>query len=361
MVLVLAIAATVLACIGGDGIVPAPTPVTIDSSKTMDLGTGIRLVDVINEDAVDIGPDGELWLVNIRTGDSSQLTYDGHPKGDVAISADYVAWIDQRRKIPLPSYPVSVLAGDVFVRNRHTGEEKRITDVPASRHGLRMSGPRLVWQDNRIGLLEDRRQDFDIYAHDLEKDVEVPVAVAPGQQLMPAIHGDMVVWSDNRNRSDDTTSNEGCANCPDNPFDIYSYNLETAEGKPLVETGGYNGMPSIHGQLVAWQQFQDGAESAIVLLGLSTGVQRVIGGAGRGESRPLISDGYVVWAVKETCDVSGLPRSKGPTGVYAYALEMGETLQLSYDTEPNALLYRNTELVSEGCHWSTRQYAVSLD
>ena len=77
----------------------------------------------------------------------------------------------------------------------------------------------------RNGLHQDRGQDFDIYAYDLVQDVEIPVAVMPGQQRAPAIHGDMVVWSDNRNRPEDAPSREGCSNCPDNPFDIYAYNL----------------------------------------------------------------------------------------------------------------------------------------
>ena len=122
----------------------------------------------------------------------------------------------------------------------------------------------------RNGLHQDRGQDFDIYAYDLVQDVEIPVAVVPGQQMAPAIHGDMVVWSDNRNRLEHAPSRAGCSNCPDNPFDIYSYNLKTAEERPLAETGGYNGWPSIHGQRVTWQRFQERNESAIVLLDLET-------------------------------------------------------------------------------------------
>ena len=333
----------------------------VDLPSTVDLGTDIRLVDVCDEDAVGIGPDGQLWLVNIRTGDSSQLTDDGHPKSDAALSADYVAWIDQRRKIQLPNNPVPVFAGDVFARHRHTGEERRITDVPATRRGLAISGPRLVWQDNRNGLLEDRRQDFDIYAYDLEQDVEIPVAVMPGQQRAPAIHGDMVVWSDNRNRPEDAPFRAGCSNCPDNPFDIYSYNLKTGEERPLVETGGYNGRPSIHGQRVTWQQFQEGNESAIVLLDLETGEQRIIGGAGRGGSSPLISEDYVVWAVAEPCDDFTTPPGKAQNGVYAYGLKTGEVGQLSDYVEPMVMLHADVALIVEVCFGVRRQYAVPLD
>ena len=265
------------------------TPAPIDETKTVELSTDIYVTDVFGDDAVGFDQDGELWLINIRTGDSRQLTDDGYPKyGGAALSDDYVAWIDERRMMQLRGYPpeAPVFSQDVYVRNRHTGEEWRITDASASRHGLRMSGARLVWQDNRNGLLEGRRRDFDIYAYDFEHDLEIPVAVAPGQQEMPAIHGDTVVWSDNRNSPDQGTAKAGCSNCSDDRLDIYSYNLATEEEKPLVETVGYNGPPSINGELVAWQQFLGKGESDIVLLDLGTGEQAVIGAGGRSDARP---------------------------------------------------------------------------
>ena len=337
-----------------------PTPLPIEATNTVQLGTDIRLTDLAGDDAVGIGPNGELWLVNIRNGAAGQLTDDGHPKYNAVLSADYVAWIDQRRMLQLPGYPVPIFAGDVFVRHRRTGVERRITNAPASRHGLRISGVRLVWQDNRNGLIEDRRRDHDIYAYDLERDREIPVAVGPGQQLMPAIHGDTVVWTDNRNRREQATSRAGCTNCPDNRFDIYSYNLATEVEKPLAETGDYNGPPSLHGNMVIWQRFQTEGESDIVLLDLGVGTQKVIGAGGRTEASPLISKSHAVWTVREACDVFGLPSSKTPTGVYAYDLDTGAVRQLSNAVEPHALLHGNDALIMEGCHRITSQYAVPL-
>ena len=187
------------------------------------------------------------------------------------------------------------------------------------------------------------------------------MAVAPGQQKLPAIHGDTVVWSDNRNSPARGTVRAGCGYCSGNRFDIYSYNLATEEEKPLVETGEHNGTPSINGELVAWQRFLGKGESDIVLLDLGTGEQAVIGAGGGGGARPLISENHVIWAVGETCDVVGLPPGKVPTGVYAYGLETGAVRQLSSDVEPHALLHGNVALVTEGCFGITRQYAVPLD
>ena len=359
----LAITAAILAC-SGQGQAPlAP----LDEARVVELSTDIHVTDVFGDDAVGFDEEGELWLMNIRTGDLGQLTADGHPKWVAAISADHVAWTDQRRMIQLPGYSAPIISSDVFVHNRHTGEERRITDAPASRHGLRMSGSRLVWQDNREGLLEDRRWDFDIYAYDLEHDLEIPVAVTPGRQEMPDIHGDTVVWTHNPNRPPRGIAVPGSTSKPDNRFDIYSYNLDTEEEKPLVETGDYNWIPSIHGGLVVWQRFRGESESDIVLLDLGTGEQVVIGAGGRSEAWPSVSGDHVIWAVREACDVGGfrgfreLLRGKVPTGVYAYGLKMRETRRLSRDKEPRALLHGNVALITEGCHWITRQYAVLLD
>ena len=359
----LAVTAAILACSNPGQAMVVP----IDEARMVELSTDIHVTDVFGDDAVGFDEEGELLLMNIRNGDLRQLTEDGHPKWGAALSADHVAWIDQRRMIKLPGYSAPIVSSDVFVRNRHTGEERRITDAPASRRGLRISGGRLVWQDNRQGLLEDRRWDFDIYAYDLERDLEIPVAVTPGREDTPAIHGDTVVWTHNPNKPPRGLAKPGSTARPDNRFNIYSYNLATGEKQPLVETGEHNVTPSIHGELLVWQRFRGENESDIILLDLDTGKQKVIGAGGRRESRPSISEGYVIWGVSETCDVGGFPRfrellrSRVRTGVYAYGLRTGELSRLSGDKEPRAVLTENVALVTEGCHHITRQYAVSLD
>ena len=356
--LICAVAALLVACSS------EPPPAPLDEAKVVELSTDIHVTDVFGDDAVGASPDGELWLMNIRTGDSRQLTTDGHRKWGAVLSDDHVAWIDKRRMVQLTGYSSSIFSSDVYVHNRHTGEEQRITDAPASRHGLRISGARLVWQDNREGLLEDRSWDFDIYAYNLERDLEIPVAVTPGRENTPAIHGDTVVWTHNPNKPPRKLAVPGSTARPDNRFNIFSYNLATGEKQPLVETGEHNVTPFIHGDLVVWQRFRDEGESDIVLLNLGTGEQTVIGAGGRSEASPSVSEDHVVWAVREACDVGGLPRGKVPTGVYAYGLRTGETRQLSYAMEPGApgaLLSGNVALVTEGCQWITRQYAVLLD
>jgi len=241
-----------------------------------------------------------------------------------------------------------------------TGERRRITDVPASRNHLRISGSWLVWSDNRNELQEPRER-YDIYVYDLSNDREIPIVVAPGHQRHPAIHGDVVVWSDNRNSPRLGTRTEGCPNLPDRQCDIYSYNLATGEERLLAQTGNNNGSPSLYGDTVVWQQFLPAGESIIVMLDLDTGQQLAVGSGGRTEPRPLVSGNHVVWSVKETCDAGGFPGNGSDTGVFHYRLDTGEVRRLSNYVEAEVLLHDNVAVITEGCHIASRRYAVFLD
>ena len=359
-----AVVAGILACdkvVPGAPLPPLPTPLPSSDVRRVELIADGLLTDMYGDNAIGITNDGELLLVNVRTGEARQLTDDGHYKWDAVLSDTHVAWIDERRDIRLPrDTGGAVLAGDVFVMDFRTGEQRRITDTPANRRSLRISGSRLVWEDNR-NELEENSDNHDIYAYDLRNKQEIPVVVAPGKQRHPAIHGDIVVWSDNRNSPEIGTRTAGCHNLPDRRCDIYSYNLATGEEKLLVQTGNNNGSPSIHGELMAWQQYLEGGRSLIVLLDLDTMEQRDIGFGGRSETRPLVSESHVVWPVRQACDVRGVGGDKSATGVFAYRLDTGEVRRLSNYVAATTLLDDNVAVVTEGCQIEFRSYAVFLD
>lgn len=346
-----------------------PLPAPLSSSESSSEFEGIELdahgllTDIHGDNAVGTHDDGELWLTNIRTGESRQITDDGRYKWGAVLSATHVAWIAKGEKIQLPDEDGSKNTANVFVMDLLTGERRRITDVPAYRNHLRISGSWLVWQDNR-NELQERRERYDIYAYDLSEDREIPIAVAAGHQKEPDIHGDVVVWSDNRNSPGIGTRTEGCHNLPDRHCDIYSYNLVTGEEKVLAQTGTNNGLPSVHGNLVVWQQYLEAGSSLIVLLDMSSGERRDVGSGGRSNTRPLVSDSHVVWAVKEPCDVGGLPGllgNKSATGAFAYRLDNGEVHSLSNYVEASAMLHDNMAVITEGCQIPSRRYAVFLD
>ena len=210
MAILFTVVAGILAC---DQIAPdtaLPTPRSAPEFTAVELATHGLLTDVYGDHAVGTNDDGELSLLNIRTGETRQLADDGHYKWGAVLTSTHVAWITRGEGIQLPDGE-SKNTADVFVMDLFTGEQRRITDVPAGRNHLRISGSWLVWQDNRNELYE-RPERYDIYAYGLSIDREIPIAVAPGNQKQPAIHGDVVVWSDNRNSPQIGTRAEGCHN-----------------------------------------------------------------------------------------------------------------------------------------------------
>ena len=352
-----------LSCGGAAEFPPTRIPRSVSAPKVVELPTDVRPTGMWGDWAAGIGRDGEVYLLNITDGERRQVTDDGHPKYEAVISDDYVAWTDRRRKIELPRSNGGTdtrYGNDIFLRNLNTGKERRITDVPAERKRLRVSGSRLVWQDNR-NELEEGYTNYDIYAYDLETGRETPVAVAPGAQRFPAIYEDTVVWADNRNSPLKGTLRAGCGNCPDNTFDIYSYDFSTGEETLLSHSGGYNGAPSIHGRQVVWHGLGEDRTPYIKLLDLETGRERTLAGVESGAETPIISDGFVVWTAGEPCDVFFNPPSETRTGAFSYNLMTGEIRQISDYVEPHVLLHQDVALVVENCFGIIRLYSVFLE
>lgn len=343
---------------------PDPTPIVLSDFKVVELGSVYRPTGLSGDRSVGVDRHGEVYLVNVRTGKVRQLTDDGHPKYQPVISGNLVAWTDQSRGIETHdnnSLTGRSLADDIFVLDLATGEKRRITEVPAKRHGLRISGKRLVWQDNRNEFGEHYSH-HDIYAYDLEADEEMEVVVAPGAQHLVAIDGDRIVWSDNRNSAILGTDRSGCFDCPDNPFDIYMYDFTTGEETVLDGSGANNTMPDIGGSRVVWGAFDDEGRTAIRLHDLETGESRTLATPSlSGVDRPLVSGDYAVWTVGRACDVINIPPGDVPTGVFAYDLGTDEVRQLSNYVEPSITLDGIVVVIYEGCQVAGRAYAVFLD
>lgn len=341
---------------------PEPTPTATPAAAPT---SGFRRVELdpnywpsgaIGDEYVATGPDGEVYLLNISTGERRQLTDDGHRKRWPIMSENYVAWTDQRRQIEIPnrssSQPEFTFADDIFVLDLATGEQRRITEVPANRYGLGISGHRLVWSDTR-NELDGEYYEFDVYAYDLETDQEIPVAVRKGSQRSPVIYGDTVVWTDNRNHSlldapDSDQIHFGCGDCPANRFDIYSFDFSTVEEKPLIQTGYYNTYAIIRGDYVLWKSYHPEMNMTVKLWNLASGEELEISDDWRVGYLSL-SDSYVVWTVGIPCDVVTNEGQSQGTGVFARSLATGEVWQLSDYVEPIARVYGKTVFIIESC------------
>ena len=353
-------------------VTPEPTPTALAAAtpkpaaglRTVELDARYRPVYVDGLEYAAIGPHGQLYIVNVETGQRTQVTNDEHPKYAAALSASHVAWADHRRKIELNDLdtdPPFNYSADIFVLDRATGEEKRITEAPARRGGLEISGDWLVWMDRRNESGQDY-VNFDIYAYNLRTGEEMPVAVAPGSQRSPAIHGDTVVWADNRNSPVAGTSGAGCSNCPENRFDIYALDLTTGDERVLVQGGYFNLAPDINGTHLAWQAHGPGPgrPAEVRLLDLESGLVRAMGQGRNFFSGPSLSDRHVVWSTSWPCDVMPVPDTV-LTGAYVGHLETGEVWQLTDYVEPVVFLSGNMAVVIEYCWGGGPTYAVFLD
>ncbi len=307
---------------------------------------------------------GEVFLVNVSTGKARQLTDDGHRKHQPVISGNLVAWTDQSRGTETTdnnSTESRSMADDIFVLDLNTGERRRITETPAKRNGLQLSGKRLVWNDNRNELGEHYTH-FDIYAYDLEVDEEIAVVEAPGAQWLGGVHDDRVVWADNRNSPTLGTRRAGCSNCPDNRFDIYLYDFNTGDELVLDESGSNSATPDIHGRYIVWRGFDGEGSSTILLYDLEANRKRVLASPDlSGIDGPLVYGDYVAWTVGRSCDVVTNPPSEVSTGVFLHDLRTDEVRQLSNYVEPWITLGEDVVVIREGCHVGGRVYAVSLE
>ena len=335
---------------GSTPTIPPPvTPQIANWLRTVELDPEYRPVYVVDREYAAIGPDNQIYLVNIETGEINKVSDDGCPQCQAVFSEHYAAWTNR--------------SDDIFVLDRGTGEERRITEDSARRRALKISGPWLVWMDRR-NESGQHYANFDIYGYNMKTGEEIPVAIAPGSQRSPSIHGNTVVWADNRNSPLAGARNQGlpdpgCFNCPENRSDIHALDLTTGEERVLVETGYYNEAPEIYGTYLAWRAHDPKRLPELRLLDLESGHVQMIAEAGNFWSGPSLSEEYLVWSTSWPCDVG--PRGDLDTGVFAQHLQTGERWKLTDYVEPSAIISGSMVVITERCQVGGREYAVFLE
>ena len=85
------------------------------------LDIAFRPLDLHGDQYVSIGPNGEIYLIDWRSNQRTQITDDGLKKGEAVLSEQYIAWTAQQEEIMVRDYPVAL--HDIFVQNRLTGEQ----------------------------------------------------------------------------------------------------------------------------------------------------------------------------------------------------------------------------------------------
>ena len=314
---------------------PSPTAVPATNFTRIDLPNDLQPRGV-SDDWYAASPmdGGALYLIDIASGQRTVISENGGG-GAVVVTQTAVSWIDD--------------AGQVQQYNIVSGETHQVTQEPAERLNLVGNDRWLVWQDKRNETGEANYYAADIYAYDLSTGEEIAVAVADGVQQQPALFNDLVVWADNRDSPVRGQPLEGCGNCPDNPFDIYSYNLHTGETAVLHADGKHNAQPAISYDRVAWVTFGEG----IKVLDLNTGVVETAVPYQQGMTQPWLFGNQLRYAVKQDCDVIIVDENGGEIpaniGAFLYDLAANETIQLTGYKEPFVLHNAANMLIAEGC------------
>ncbi len=107
--------------------------------------------------------------------------------------------------------------------------ETRITTDKSDQYSPVIHGNKIVWKDDRNG-------NWDIYIYDLSTKKQI-LLLNTSIQWDPDIYGDRVVWMDNRNGN----------------WDIYMQDLATKKQTRITTDGAWQISPAIYGDKIVWQ------------------------------------------------------------------------------------------------------------
>ena len=141
-------------------LIPRPTPIPLTGMNVVELDRTYPPTGMSGHSYVSRGSNGEIYILNIQTGEARQLTDDGLKKYGPVMSERYVAWTERHSPTKLEGRAPS---SDIYVLDLATGDQRRITYVPAQRSQLDIHVHRLVWRENRR-----KGGGSDIYAYELE-------------------------------------------------------------------------------------------------------------------------------------------------------------------------------------------------
>ena len=381
-------------------------PEVLPELRVVELDPDFRVLDATGH--LTLGQrESAIWLLDIDTGETIQLSSSGLDLLGAALTTDYAAWIVSRKQSGAPRTVADVILFDlqagkqrllteglaerqdlqleypylVWRENRSWSEERDdswdivlyhlpsaearlLTTTSADRQHLQLSRSRLVWQEDRVGPLEQSDMSWDIHAYDLLSDHEFPVTSAPGVQRTPLISGDWVVWADNGLCTLEYAETEELPHCAHVDMEFYAYNFASKEKTLLTTHAGASWYPDLHvyGSHVVWEQSRANDKSEIRLLDLDLGQEQMISPVNQSNTRPQLYGDYLFWTERVTCDVIDLGNlgARAQAGAFVYDLETGQKRRISSDVESSIRIYGHIAFLAEGCQYQTRLFAIFL-
>lgn len=309
-----------------------------------------------------IGEDNEIYLVDLDSGQTTQISHDNLPKAEVVLSEKYVVWLTQQAEVTVSGQDGEnsrILLYGIIVYDRLTGEQRQITQDPAPRIQLAIADDQLVWMDKR-NELEAHYTMYDIYGYNLVEDKEYTIAIAPGAQQNPSLHANYVVWEDNRDSLQKDLPLAGCGNCPDNQYDIYLYDFETESSQVIAQDNWLKSNPVVYDHYIVWEGYDDefridetiGGTADLYLYNMDDRTTRRLTKSSDPESAPLFFQDRLLWTVRSACDEVNVQNGKEvlpAVGVYSLDLNTEVVYRLANDKEPLIQTDQETVMVLERC------------
>jgi beta propeller repeat protein len=176
-----------------------------------------------------------------------------------------------------PALQISPAAAGVSI----TVTEQRITTNPGDDYDPAISGDVVVYTGNR-------ENNTDVYYARISTGTEVAVTQLPGAQELSDVSGDRIVYADLNEQPMVSIR------------DVFVYDLSTGTTTNLTGApGAYASNPAIGGDLVAWEDTRD-ANVEIYAYNLSSGEERRVTTSLASDDMPAVFDGRIVF---QTCDL----------------------------------------------------------
>lgn len=171
---------------------------------------------------------GDIYLYNLKTRETRQITDDPEAQGKPDIYKDSIVWHDKRHG-----------NWDIYLYDLAKGEERRLTDDPADQFSPVIYGNHVVWVDGRNG-------NWDIFMHDLSTGTTTCICQKPSKQWWPQIWKNTVLWVDDN-------SSSGGKNTA-----IYVYDITTGKEEPLCNSAAPQRQPAVYEDRIVWMDFRNG-------------------------------------------------------------------------------------------------------